>query len=86
MIFCGLLFEIFYNGANFYTTTRSDVGTWAFEWEQYIPFVPAMIVPYWTLNLFFMTSSVPRWLNCGFCDGESLWRSSSPAHVFCCSR
>jgi protein-tyrosine phosphatase len=56
MIFCGLLFEIFYNACNLYTATRSDVGSFSFSWESKIPFIPAMIVPYWTLNLFFITS------------------------------
>src|SRR4051812_28604492 len=56
MIACGLVFEVFYNGCNWYTTLRTDVRTWSFEWEKQIPFLPAMIVPYWTLNLFFMGS------------------------------
>lgn len=56
MLFCCLLFEVIYNGCNWITTRRSDVGTWSFAWEQYIPFVPVMIIPYWTLNLFFMGS------------------------------
>jgi predicted protein tyrosine phosphatase len=56
MIVCGLMFEVFYNACNWYTSQRSDVGTWCYDWEFRIPFVPAMIVPYWTLNLFFMGS------------------------------
>ncbi len=56
MIVCSLLFEVVYNGCNWITAQRSDVGQFYFAWEQYIPFVPAMIVPYWTLNLFFVGS------------------------------
>ncbi len=56
MIGCSLLFEVVYNACNWITAQRSDVGTWSFEWEHYIPFVPVMIIPYWTLNLFFMAS------------------------------
>ncbi len=56
MAICGLMFEVFYNACNWFTALRSDVGTWYYDWELEIPFVPAMIVPYWTLNLFFMGS------------------------------
>lgn len=56
MVFCSLLFEVIYNGCNWITTQRTDVGTWSFAWERHIPFVPVMIIPYWTLNLFFMSS------------------------------
>lgn len=55
-LLCGLLFEVGYNFCNWYTTQRDDVGMWYFAWETRIPFVPAMIVPYWTLNLFFVSS------------------------------
>ena len=30
-----------------------DVGTWYYFWERYIPFVPIMIVPYMSIDLFF---------------------------------
>ncbi len=56
MIVCSLLFEIVYNGCNWITSQRHDVGSWYFDWEFKIPFIPAMIVPYWTLNLFFVGS------------------------------
>jgi protein-tyrosine phosphatase/membrane-associated phospholipid phosphatase len=53
-IFLSLLFLIVYGGCNFITSLRSDVGTWYFEWERYIPFVPLMIVPYMSIDLFFV--------------------------------
>jgi hypothetical protein len=56
MIFCSLLFELVYDGCNWITAQRHDVGTWFFAWEMRIPFVPAMIVPYWSLDLFFIGS------------------------------
>jgi hypothetical protein len=56
MVVCGLMFEVCYNACNWYTSLRSDVGTWCYDWEFEIPFIPAMIVPYWTLNLFFIGS------------------------------
>jgi predicted protein tyrosine phosphatase len=54
MVVCSLLFENVYNGCNWITAQRSGVGTWYFSWELRIPFIPAMIVPYWSLDLFFV--------------------------------
>ena len=33
-----------------------DVGTWVFAWERLIPFVPLMIVPYMSIDLFFVAA------------------------------
>src|SRR5262249_16827 len=33
-----------------------DVGTWYFEWERHIPFVPLMILPYMSIDLFFVAA------------------------------
>lgn len=49
----GAVFVLVYGGCNQFTSTRSDVGSCYFEWERSLPFVPWMIVPYWTLDLFF---------------------------------
>ena len=51
---CGLLFSGVYNACNWITTLRTDVGVWAFPWEFRIPFVPWMIIPYWSLDLIFV--------------------------------
>ena len=56
MVVCSLLFEIIYNGCNWITAQRPGVSTWYFDWELRIPFIPAMIVPYWSLDLFFVGS------------------------------
>lgn len=48
-----LLFVIVYNVCNRLTHARADVGTWVFSWEQLWPVVPAMIVPYWSIDLLF---------------------------------
>jgi len=53
MIVCSALFVIVYNGCTWITSRRSDVGTWFYDWEFHIPFVPAMIVPYWSIDLLF---------------------------------
>src|SRR5215831_14671313 len=51
-----LLFVIVYGACNWITAHRSDVGTWYYSWERYIPFVPLLIVPYMSINLFFVTA------------------------------
>jgi predicted protein tyrosine phosphatase/membrane-associated phospholipid phosphatase len=48
-----LLFMLVYGGANWLTSLRSDVGTWYFAWEKYIPLVPLFVVPYMSIDLFF---------------------------------
>src|SRR5262249_53861456 len=49
-----LLFVVVYGGCNWITAHRSDVGTWFYSWESFIPFVPLMIIPYMSINLFFL--------------------------------
>jgi protein-tyrosine phosphatase/membrane-associated phospholipid phosphatase len=54
--FLCLLFIGVYSGCNYLTSLRIDVGTWYYEWERYIPFVPLMIVPYMSIDLFFVAA------------------------------
>ncbi len=49
-----LLFMVIYGGCSWITEHRSDVGTWYYSWESLIPFVPLMIIPYMSINLFFV--------------------------------
>lgn len=49
-----LLFIVVYGGCSWITSRRADVGTLFFEWERSIPFSPAMIVPYMSIDLFFV--------------------------------
>jgi membrane-associated phospholipid phosphatase/protein tyrosine phosphatase (PTP) superfamily phosphohydrolase (DUF442 family) len=49
-----ILFLILYSGTAYLTDLRSDVGTWYYDWERFIPFVPEMIVPYMSIDLFFV--------------------------------
>jgi hypothetical protein len=51
-----LLFLVVYGGTNWITSQRSDVGTWHYGWEFVIPFVPLMIVPYMSIDLFFVAA------------------------------
>ena len=49
----GATFVFVYSGCNLFTATRSEVPTLMFEWEQHIPFVKELVLPYWSLDLFF---------------------------------
>ena len=51
-----VLFLVVYGGCNWFTAQRSGVGTIFFEWERLIPFVPLMIVPYMSIDLFFVAA------------------------------
>src|SRR5947208_1240177 len=52
--FLSVLFLIVYGGCNWLAAQRSDVGSWCFERERYIPFVPLLIVPYMSIDQFFI--------------------------------
>jgi len=56
MVGCSLLFMVTYTGCNWITARRPNVGTWCYAWEFYTPFVPLMILPYWSIDLFFAGS------------------------------
>jgi membrane-associated phospholipid phosphatase len=45
---------VVYGGCSWITAHRADVGTWCYSWERFIPFVPVMIIPYMSINLFFV--------------------------------
>ena len=51
-----VLFLIVYGSCNWVAAHRDHVGTWYYSWELSIPFVPVMIVPYMSINLFFVTA------------------------------
>ena len=51
-----LLFLTVYGGCNWITSQRSDVGTFYFQWERAIPFVPLLILPYLSIDLFFVAA------------------------------
>ena len=50
------LFVVVYTTTNWVSAQRSDVGTWFFPWELAIPFVPLMIIPYMSIDLFFVAA------------------------------
>ena len=51
-----LLFIVLYSGCNWITAHRAGVGTWYYGFERHIPFVPWMIVPYMSIDLFFVAA------------------------------
>ena len=56
LLVLGPLFFVSYNAANQFTATRGDVGTAAFDWERHIPFLPWMIIPYWSIDAIYAGS------------------------------
>jgi len=50
------LFLVVYGWTNWFSAHRSNVPTLFFEWERSIPFVPLMIVPYMSIDLFFVAA------------------------------
>jgi membrane-associated phospholipid phosphatase len=51
-----LLFLIVYGTCNWITAWRANVGTFYFEWERSIPFVPFFILPYMSIDIFFVVA------------------------------
>ena len=51
-----ILFLIVYGGCNWITARRPHVGTFFFWWEIGIPFVPFFILPYLSIDLFFVVA------------------------------
>jgi membrane-associated phospholipid phosphatase len=51
-----ILFLIVYGGCNWITSHRANVGTFYFNWERAIPFVPFFILPYMSIDLFFLVA------------------------------
>jgi protein-tyrosine phosphatase len=51
-----ILFLVVYGGCNWITSRRSDVGVFYFQWERTIPFVPFLVLPYMSIDLFFVAA------------------------------
>jgi membrane-associated phospholipid phosphatase len=51
-----ILFLIVYSGCNWITARRANIPTLYFEWERRIPFVPFFILPYMSIDLFFVAA------------------------------
>ena len=51
-----ILFLVVYGGCNWITSHRGQVASLYFAWERGIPFVPFFIIPYLSIDLFFITA------------------------------
>jgi protein-tyrosine phosphatase len=51
-----VLFLIVYGGCNWITGQRGQVASLYFQWERGIPFVPFMILPYMSIDIFFVAA------------------------------
>ena len=51
-----MLFLLVYGGCIWVTAQRTDVGVFYFEWERNLPFVPFFILPYLSIDLFFVAA------------------------------
>lgn len=49
----GAFFFLVYGTCNWYTSLRPGVGSFHWDWERKLPFVPQLILPYMSLDLFF---------------------------------
>jgi protein-tyrosine phosphatase/membrane-associated phospholipid phosphatase len=56
MLACSILFIAVYGTTNELAARRPGLGTWYYAWEFQIPFVPAAIIPYWSIDLLFVGS------------------------------
>jgi len=55
-VLLSLLFCVVYGPTNYLASGREGVASCFCWWEKYIPFVPLLIVPYMSINLFFVTA------------------------------
>ncbi len=53
MVISYLTFMILYNLSNYYASRLGSVPSIYFEWENQIPFIPIMIIPYFSSGIFF---------------------------------
>jgi protein-tyrosine phosphatase/membrane-associated phospholipid phosphatase len=53
LLFLAPFFYLTYGTANWLASTRTDVGSFVFDWERSIPFLGWTIFPYWSINAFY---------------------------------
>jgi len=68
--FLSVVYLVVYHTCNWITSQRADVGTIYFGWERMIPFVPFFILPYMSVDLFFVVAPF-------LCDDEKELRALS---------
>ena len=85
------LFVVVYGSTNWFTAHRpnADVKTWYFAWEPtVIPYVPLLIVPYMSMDLFFFMARflMPRRTGNPELRTEGGFSILTAASSFCCCR
>jgi protein-tyrosine phosphatase/membrane-associated phospholipid phosphatase len=50
------LFLIVYSTCNWITSHRDNIGSLHLDWERHIPFIPLLILPYMSIDLFFIAA------------------------------
>src|SRR5262249_26306731 len=50
------IFVVVYGTTNWLATRRTDLETCHFDWELSLPFVPWLIIPYMSIDLFFLAA------------------------------
>src|SRR5438128_1702342 len=56
LLLLGPFFFLVYGACNWLTSLRPNIGSFYFEEEQHIPFIPVMIIPYMSTDLLFAGS------------------------------
>src|SRR5690242_18668362 len=51
-----LVFTVFYGGSNRFAAAHGGGPGFYFGWERRLPVVPAMVIPYWSIDLPFLCS------------------------------
>src|SRR5260370_326376 len=51
-----MLFPVVYGACNWIPARRGTVGVFYFQWERAIPFVPFLVLPYMSIDLFFVAA------------------------------
>ena len=54
--FLGPFFFLVYGFTNWFTAQRNDIPSFYFAWEQHLPFVPQLMLPYMSIDAFFAVS------------------------------
>lgn len=50
------LFIVVYGSCNWITSQRADIGVMYWDWERNIPFIPLFIIPYMSIDAFFVAA------------------------------
>ena len=56
LVFLGPFFYLSYGLANYLASLRDNVSNITFAWEHAVPFLAWTIIPYWSINLFYVTT------------------------------